>query len=115
VTGQNYSSVVQVPADHLSFAGHFPGQPILPGVLLLERVLALAQQQLAIRLEECLLINVKFLAPVNPGDRLRVDLSQTGANQYSFAVHVVQATNSEAVMACSGQFRTAPVPDGTYG
>ena len=29
-----------VPADHPALPGHFPGRPIVPGVLLLDRVIA---------------------------------------------------------------------------
>lgn len=34
---------LQLPAQHPSYAGHFPGRPIVPGVLLLQAVVQAAQ------------------------------------------------------------------------
>lgn len=100
-----YSSLVDIPADHPAFAGHFPGQPILPGVLLLSRVMSLAQTHLGGRPQGCGLRNVKFVAAVAPGDRLRLDLAQTAPGQYSFSVHVVPACDAKEMLACTGQLR----------
>ena len=96
-----------IPVDHPCFAGHFPGQPILPGVLLLERVMSLAQTSLAQPLNECSVYNVKFLAAVVPGDALDVQLARTNLNEYKFTIRISQAGGAEGVLACSGQLRTA--------
>lgn len=34
-----FSISFSIPADHPSLPGHFPGRPIVPGVVVLERVL----------------------------------------------------------------------------
>jgi 3-hydroxyacyl-[acyl-carrier-protein] dehydratase len=67
----------QVPFDHPAFAGHFPGTPILPGVLLLDAVILAIGAEAAItpglRAAEragCTVRSVKFLGPARPGDAL---------------------------------------------
>ena len=105
MTESRYVSLADIPADHPAFAGHFPGQPILPGVLLLQRVMSLAQAEFGRSLATCALRNVKFIAPVMPGDRLRMELVQTSPEHCSFSVHIVQAGVAPAVLACSGQLR----------
>ena len=55
---------LQVPADHAAFAGHFPGDPIAPGALLLSLVCdALSARGLA---PPAKLSRVKFHLPVRP-------------------------------------------------
>jgi 3-hydroxymyristoyl/3-hydroxydecanoyl-(acyl carrier protein) dehydratase len=100
-----YTARVDIPLDHPCFPGHFPGQPILPGVLLLERVMSLAQTSLAHPPHECTLHNIKFLAPVIPGDALDVQLMNANLNDYKFTVRIVQAAGADGVLACSGQLR----------
>lgn len=75
----------EVPPDHPAFAGHFPGQPLLPGALLLSEVLEAVQgvPALAARLgRQPTLAAAKFLAPVRPGSMLVIDLiPETGASR----------------------------------
>jgi len=59
-----------VPLDHPSFAGHFPGTPILPGVVLLDIVLHAIAAATGIALDICEIRSVKFLSPAKPGDEL---------------------------------------------
>ncbi len=96
---------IVIPADHASFAGHFPGQPILPGVLLLERVMALAQEQIQLPFSKYSISNAKFLAAVLPGDTIDVQLTCTNPTDYKFTVHSVPCTGNDSVLVCSGLLR----------
>ncbi len=94
-----------IPANHACFAGHFPGQPILPGVLLLSRVLEAAQTQLTQPLNHCVVNNVKFSAAVLPGEKITIHLDNTSSTDLKFTVHVVTDASVPPVLACSGQLR----------
>jgi len=70
------SREIQVALDHPGFDGHFPGQPVLPGVALLAEVLEAALREPT--LAACVgaqprLAVVKFLAAVGPGATLLID------------------------------------------
>jgi 3-hydroxyacyl-[acyl-carrier-protein] dehydratase len=78
----------RVPADHPSFPGHFPGRPILPGVLLLAEVMeALRGLGEPIAAGGCEIASAKFLSPVQPGDELTITL-QVSTTGWRFDVHV---------------------------
>lgn len=63
-------SALPVAADHPSFAGHFPGHPILPGVVLLAEVMAAVATGADGPASRWSIASAKFLAPVAPGTAL---------------------------------------------
>lgn len=97
--------LLDIPYDHASFPGHFPGNPILPGVLLLERVMSYVQSQLTTSLQSYTMMNVKFLSAVSPGDKLSLKLSDGISNEKLFTIHILQATTDNTVLACTGKLR----------
>ena len=85
-----YTTTVRIDANHPALPGHFPGRPIVPGVVLLDRVLATAERWLGRPVRPSSLPNAKFTAPLLPGqeaqlqlklegDELRFSLSHAGA------------------------------------
>jgi 3-hydroxyacyl-[acyl-carrier-protein] dehydratase len=67
-----------VPLDHPAFAGHFPGAPILPGVVLLDRALHAIAAATGMALDTCEISAVKFLSPAGPGDQLTIHHQSAG-------------------------------------
>jgi 3-hydroxyacyl-[acyl-carrier-protein] dehydratase len=64
---------VLLQADHAIFKGHFPGQPVLPGVCMLEMITEIAGQNLnkQFRIKAASLI--KFLRMIDPQKNTRIN------------------------------------------
>ncbi|NRD61055.1 3-hydroxyacyl-ACP dehydratase FabZ [Corallococcus exiguus] len=83
VPGQKLTAYKNVTINEPFFNGHFPGHPVMPGVLILE-ALAQATAILAYKTEAMdptRLVtylmgvdNARFRKPVVPGDRLQLDI-----------------------------------------
>lgn len=73
MTADRFDTHFSVPASHPALPGHFPGRPLVPGVVMLEQV-ALALRawrgQRVARVAE-----VKFMAPLLPQQRADLHLS----------------------------------------
>ena len=64
----------RIPDDHPSLAGHFPGTPIVPGVVILDEVLAALNEWRGCSRIAAIPV-VKFLAPLKPGQPFTICLS----------------------------------------
>ena len=62
-----------ISADHPCLPGHFPGRPIVPGVVMLDRVID-AVEALHGALPALRLPQVKFLMPLLPDQQAEVEL-----------------------------------------
>lgn len=71
-----YRISFRIDADHPALPGHFPGQPVVPGVVLLDRVAAAVAQWQRGTLRQ--LAQVKFLQPLLPGQEAELLLSADG-------------------------------------
>ncbi|HUQ28985.1 MAG TPA: hypothetical protein VM051_10345 [Usitatibacter sp.] len=71
-----------IAPDHPAYAGHFPGHPLLPGVVLLAE--ALAAIEAAAPAQAWVVENAKFLLPVEPGTALTLshDALESGAVRF---------------------------------
>ena len=63
-----------VDPAHPSLPGHFPGDPIVPGVVLLDRVVEAIESAHG-PLRRLRLPQVKFLQPLRPGEPASIELS----------------------------------------
>lgn len=75
------TTTLKVPAQHPAFDGHFPGAPLLPGVVLLDEMLAAVSPISATGAEAGWSIaTAKFLHPVRPGETLTLEHEPPLAN-----------------------------------
>jgi 3-hydroxyacyl-[acyl-carrier-protein] dehydratase len=91
---------VRIATHHPAFAGHFPGQPVLPGVALLAEVLeaVLDEPALAASIGQAPRVaQVKFLAPVRPGTDLCLALQASG-HGVRFALREGERTVASGVL-----------------
>ncbi len=79
---------VCVPVDHPALPGHFPGAPVVPGVVLLDELLNAAERQRGRALRIAGLARAKFLSPLLPAQPAHCQVEIDGAR---LAFHVEHA------------------------
>ena len=60
------------PADFIGFRGHFPGNPILPGVCLVESALVILEARSPAPLHLKEISSAKFFSPVAPDTKVEI-------------------------------------------
>lgn len=109
---QRIVAVKNVSANEAFFAGHFPGFPIMPGVLIVEAMAqaggALLLTEIADREHKLMVFTgierARFRRPVVPGDQLRIEVEvlawrQTAVRMQGKA-YVGEKLAAEAVVTC---------------
>ena len=65
-TGQDIKASLVINAKHHIFDGHFPGQPVVPGVCMMQMIKEILEQVLGKSTNLVSASEMKFLAVINP-------------------------------------------------
>ena len=87
-------------ADHPSAAGHFPGNPIIPGAVLLSETLRLIEADLGQSLSPYRIRRAKFPHPARPGDELRIEFAGSAQSAIRFECAVRNNTVLVGAVEC---------------
>ncbi len=74
----------EISALHPALAGHFPGDPIVPGVVVLRRVCRAVTRERGGTVVAVPV--VKFHLPLRPAEPFDIDLAPAGGDRYRFRV-----------------------------
>lgn len=83
---------IEVPADHPALAGHFPGRPIVPGVVLLDEVAYAFAARSSASLRITGFSGIKFIAPLSPQQACVVTFTEKKPGQTAFEVRRQEQT-----------------------
>jgi 3-hydroxymyristoyl/3-hydroxydecanoyl-(acyl carrier protein) dehydratase len=95
-----------IPHDHPALAGHFPGNPIVPGVVILEEVLVALSEKMG-NTRVVGFPSVKFLSPLPPGQPFTVQFARSDKGRvkfvcttggHAFARGVIEISRDEALL-----------------
>ncbi len=76
--------IVIIGADHPSLAGHFPGHPVVPGVVMLGEIMKAIREMAKKHIEFVGMPAAKFLSPLNPGEPLTIRMDEQGEGTMEF-------------------------------
>jgi 3-hydroxyacyl-[acyl-carrier-protein] dehydratase len=96
-----FEAIRLIRADHPSLPGHFPGAPLVPGVVILDEVIAALAEWRESQLSGIRL--VKFLAPLQPEQAFTISLSLRNEQ----AVEVNFCCRAEDRVIVEGQLEVA--------
>ena len=101
---------ILVPPDHPSLAGHFPGHPIVPGVVLLDAVLDAIRSASNGAVRLVAIVSTKFLQAVAPNQRVDLEIKFAPQDAGQWKARFV-ATSAGATVF-EGSFLIASDPSG---
>jgi 3-hydroxymyristoyl/3-hydroxydecanoyl-(acyl carrier protein) dehydratase len=103
VTGDAATIDLALPADHAAFLGHFPGRPVLAGVLQLDWAMRFAARCFALEQIVAQDFQVKFRRVIGPDEDLSLVLRLDRVRaQVAFEYRIA------GEIASSGKIRLAP-------
>jgi 3-hydroxymyristoyl/3-hydroxydecanoyl-(acyl carrier protein) dehydratase len=78
----------RLPGHHPAAQGHFPGNPIIPGAVLLSETVRLIEADLGVSLAPYRIRRAKFPHPARPGDEVLIEFGDApGSIRFECAVN----------------------------
>jgi 3-hydroxymyristoyl/3-hydroxydecanoyl-(acyl carrier protein) dehydratase len=84
VVQDTWTETAEVSPAHPALAGHFPGNPVVPGAVVLEFVERAVSRAFASRV--CAVALVRFHAPLKPAQAFSIELARTDRDTVNFRV-----------------------------
>lgn len=94
---------VTITADAPFLAGHFPGAPLVPGVVILQYVVEQIAHQLGRQASPRHISSAKFLAPLRPGEPLTIELDDSSATAVRFSCRSGERQIAAGVVILRGE------------
>jgi 3-hydroxyacyl-[acyl-carrier-protein] dehydratase len=92
---------LSIPAQHPAYRGHFPGRPILPGVVLLDATLEALERAGRGSTRGWEINSAKFQSAVQPGEELTLEHEVLPNGSVRFAIHAAdRAVASGTLVPC---------------
>jgi 3-hydroxyacyl-[acyl-carrier-protein] dehydratase len=110
--GSGFMAEIELDPNHALFGGHFPGNPILPGVCTVQIIKELLEQSVQKSLRMTKAGNIKYLGFVNPVTMpllsVRLDIKPTDSTAISCSATV----SASGISVCSFKGEFSPTPTG---
>lgn len=93
-----HSILLKMMADHPVYQGHFPGDPITPGVLTLRMIRECVSREAGRPLHYAAIKTCRYVALIRPGDTLRLQRQTTNnGDSLSLKATLSNANNPEDI------------------
>lgn len=83
---------MHIPEDHPAMPGHFPGYPLIPAVLIMDRVVLAFEAQFSTKLYMFSLPQIKFLVPMFPNNEFEITFKEIKPGRVDFIVASSEVT-----------------------
>jgi 3-hydroxyacyl-[acyl-carrier-protein] dehydratase len=105
---QNYLAVVSLIKNHPVYQGHFPGNPVVPGVCQVQMVKELVEKALKVSVKLTESDNIKFLSMINPQAHARLEISMVirPAGVHRFSVNAAIGSGELVFLKFKGKFES---------
>ena len=105
-TNNTINAIFQLNPEHAIFKGHFPGQPVVPGVCMLQMIKELLESALGKTLRLAIGNELKFLSVIDPtrNKLIDVELNYTGEASVGIIINARLFYNETIFFKCKGVF-----------
>ncbi|MFV1992477.1 MAG: hydroxymyristoyl-ACP dehydratase [Acidiferrobacterales bacterium] len=77
---------MKISGTHPALAGHFPGSPVVPGVVILDKVISKLAELKGVNVKVKTFPAIKFLNPIGPDEEFDISFTEKDTGKITFSV-----------------------------